>query len=137
MKGSFKYGIILISIGFFLLINPWFYIFSAIFILPGLYNIWFSNTNTKSKIKWTLIPFVCWIPLMIIFYQMFMKDKMWRDLKRLLVTAVTTYCSIFLAGTLSSRKKSILVEKSRFAFPQQDVAADRCETLAPELHETQ
>ncbi|MEO8236954.1 MAG: hypothetical protein ABI576_02525 [Flavobacterium sp.] len=25
----------------------------------GLYNIWFSKANTKSKIKWTFIPFLC------------------------------------------------------------------------------
>lgn len=76
MKVSFKYGVILLIIGFTLLINPWFYIFSAAFILPGLYHIWFSNTDTKSKIRWTIIPFLCWIPLTIMFYQLFMKDKM-------------------------------------------------------------
>ena len=48
------------------------------------------------------------------------------------ITAVTSYCSIFLAGTFSSRKNYILVEKTRFAFPQQDVAANRYELVEKE-----
>lgn len=44
---------------------------------------------------------------------------------RLLITAVTPHCSIFLAGTFSLRKNSILVEKTRSAQPQQGVAAKR------------
>lgn len=76
MKNSFKIGAILLSIGCFILINPWFYIVSIIFILPGLDCIWSSNADTKSKLKATFIPFLCWIPLMYIYYQIFMKDKM-------------------------------------------------------------
>jgi hypothetical protein len=76
MNRTLKKGVILFSIGLFILINPWFYIISMLFIVPGLYHIWFSKDNLKYKIKGTLIPILVWIPLLVIFYQIFMKNKM-------------------------------------------------------------
>ena len=75
MDRILKKGIILFSIGLFILINPWFYIISLPLILLGLYRIWFSKGNLKYKIMGTLIPILVWIPLVVIFYQIFMKNK--------------------------------------------------------------
>jgi hypothetical protein len=75
MSKDFKIGIYILYISLFFTINPWFIYFTFIFIIIGIIRIMRSSETFKKKITWIIFPFLIWLPLTMLFFELFMKDK--------------------------------------------------------------
>ncbi len=73
---TFNDGLSLLSLSLLFSINPWLIPITFFFIIYGIRQIVKDSEKTnKKKILGILIPFLCWLPLTVIFYELYMKDK--------------------------------------------------------------